>query len=82
MDIQFQQIFASSNIENKHTLYCGKRCMKKLCSSLREFFNVRNFKKKKMLPITKEELKSDEDAKLCYICAKRILQKFAKNKNY
>ena len=35
-----------------------------------------------MLPLTKEELKSHQDAKLCYICGKRILQKFAKNKNY
>ena len=35
-----------------------------------------------MLPLTKEELKSHEDAKLCYICGKRILKKFAKDKNY
>ena len=34
-----------------------------------------------MLPLTKEELKSYQDAKVCYICGKRILKKFAKNKD-
>ena len=28
-------IWAFDNIENKHTLYCGEDCMKKLCSYLR-----------------------------------------------
>ena len=35
-----------------------------------------------MLPLTKEELKSHLDMKVCYICRKRILKKFANNKNY
>ena len=35
-----------------------------------------------MLPLTKEELKSHQYAKVCYICGKRILKKFAKGKNY
>ena len=35
-----------------------------------------------MLPLTKEELKSHQDAKVCYICEKIILQKLPKNKNY
>ena len=34
-----------------------------------------------MLPLTKEELKSHQDAKVCYICGKIILNK-AKDKNY
>ena len=25
------------HIEDKHTLYCGKNCMKKFCTSLREY---------------------------------------------
>ena len=29
--------------------------------------NVIDFEKKKMLPLTKEELKSDQNAKVCYI---------------
>ena len=35
-----------------------------------------------MLPLTKEELKSHQDTKVCYICRKRILKKFANDKNY
>ena len=27
-----------------------------------------------MLPLTKQELKSHQDTKLCYICGKRILE--------
>ena len=32
------------------------------------------WKEKKMLPLTKEELKSHQDAKVCYISRKRILK--------
>ena len=39
-------------------------------------------KRKKMLLLTKEELKSHQDAKVCYICVKRILKKFDKDQNY
>ena len=35
-----------------------------------------------MLPLTKEKLKSHQEAKVCYIYGKRILQKLTKNKNY
>ena len=35
-----------------------------------------------MLTLTTEELKSHQDAKVCCICGKRILKKFAKDKNY
>ena len=35
-----------------------------------------------MLSLTKEELKSHQDAKVRYICRKRFLKKFANNKNY
>ena len=40
------------------------------------------FLKKKMLLLTKEELKSYQDAKVCHICGKGILQMLPKNKNY
>ena len=36
--------------------------------------NLINFEKKTMLPLTKEELKSHQDAKVCYICGKRFLK--------
>ena len=35
-----------------------------------------------MLPLTKEELKSYQDAKLCCICGNRILKKLSKSINY
>ena len=68
------------HIEIKHTLYCGKDCMKRFCESLREHaHNIFDFEKKKMLLLTKE-IKSHQDAKACYIYGKRILQKITKKK--
>ena len=76
-------IWAFDHIEKKHTLYRVKDCMKKICESLREQAkNIIDFEKKKMLQLTKEELKSHQDAKVCYICRKRILKKLSKSKNY
>ena len=40
------------------------------------------FERRKVLPLTKEELKPHQDAKVCYICGKRFLKKFANDKNY
>ena len=72
-------IWAFDHRENKHTLYCRKE---KFCESLREHaINIIDFEKKKMLPLTKEELKSHQDAKVCYICRKRILKKALKKSN-
>ena len=76
-------IWAFDHIENKHTLCCGKDCRKKFCTSLREHTkNIIDFEKKKMLPLTKEKLKSHQDAKVCYICGKRILKQLSKSMNY
>ena len=67
------------HIENKHTLYCRKYCIKKFCEFLSEHTkNLIDFEKKKMLPLTIAELKSHQDAKVCYICGKRILKKLSK----
>ena len=41
-----------------------------------------DFEKKKMLPLTKEEVKLHQDAKAFYICGKRILKKHSKSINY
>ena len=69
-------IWAFHDIENKHSLYHGKYCLKKFCSSLREHAkNTIDFEKKIMLLLTKEELKLHQDANVCYICGKRILRK-------
>ena len=57
--------------------------MKKFCKSLQEHAkNVIDFEKKEMLPLTKEEVKSQQDTKVCYICQKRILKKVSKSKHY
>ena len=73
-------IWAFDNIENNHTLYRGKNCVEKFCESLREQAkNIIEFQKK-MLLLTKEELKSYQDAKICYIYGKRFLRKFANDK--
>ena len=57
--------------------------MKKFCNSLREHTkNIIDFEKKKMSPLIKEELKSHQDAKVCYICGKGILKKLSNTINY
>ena len=46
-----------------------KDFMKRFCGSLRERTNrIIHFKKRRMIPITNKELKSYENAKICYIC--------------
>ena len=70
-------------IEDKHTLYHGKDCVKKRCITLREHTkNIIGFEKKKVSSLTKEELKSHQDAKVCYICGERTLKKLSKSINY
>ena len=50
--------------------------MKKFCTSLRDHAkSIIDFEKKKMLPLTKEKLKSNQDAKVCYICEKKKIEK-------
>ena len=58
--------------------------MKKLCECLTEHVkNIIDFEKKeKMLSLTKEECKSYQNAKLWYICGKRILKKLSKSIYY
>ena len=71
------------HIEDKHTLYHGKDCVKKRCTTLREHAkNIIDFQKKKVPPVTKEELKSHKDAKVCYIRGERTLKKLSKSLNY
>ena len=53
------------HIEDKHTLYCRKYCIKKFCTSLREQAKyIIDFEMNKMLPLTKEDFKSYQDAYL------------------
>ena len=58
--------------ENKLDIYRGKDCMKKICESLREHaMKIITFKKKKMKSLKKEQQKSYENAKICYICKEK-----------
>ena len=76
-------IWGFDHIEKKHTLYSGKDCMKRFCDFLREHAKkIIDFKKKKLLPLTKKELKSYQDGNVYYIYGKRILKIFAKDKIY
>ena len=73
----------SYNIENKRSSYSGKDCRKIFYSSLREHAkNIINFEKNKMLLLTKQELKSKQDTKVCYICGRRFKKKLAKYKKH
>ena len=59
------KIWGFDHIEDKHTLYRRKVCRKKFCTSLREHAkSIIDFEKRKMLPLTKEESKSHQDAKV------------------
>ena len=50
--------------------------MKKVCTFLREQGkNLIDFKKKKILLLTKEEPNLHQDAKVRYICGKKIFKK-------
>ena len=52
-------VWKFDHIENKHTYTVEKICMKKFCESLREHTkNIIDFENKKMLLLTKKELKS------------------------
>ena len=56
--------------------------MKRFCKSLKEHTkNTIDFEKKKMLLLTKKELKLHQGATECYICGKRFTKKFAKDTN-
>ena len=72
-------IWAFDQVENKHSLHRGKDCMKKFCESLRGHAkNITDFEKKKMLSLTKKELKSHQHAMECFICRKEIHKKVCK----
>ena len=77
-------IWAFNHVEDKHTLYCGKDCMKTFCASLREHTkSIICFEKKKMLPLTEKKIKLQEDERTaCYICGKQFLKKLAKDINH
>ena len=74
--------FENLIIQKTSILHIVGKTVWKNYDSLREHAeNIIDFERKKMLPLTKKELKSHEDAKEWYICGKRI-QKISKNIKY
>ena len=56
--------------------------MKKFCESLRKHaMKIINFKNKKIKLFTKEQQESYENAKICYICKKKLKIYISKIKN-
>ena len=57
--------------------------MKNVFTSLREHAkNIIEIEKKKNVALTKEELKTHQDPKVCYNCGKIVLKRSVKDKNY
>ena len=57
----------------KHDVYRGKDCIKKFYKFLRKHvMKIINFKKKKMKLLIEEQQESYENAKVCYICQKKL----------
>ena len=62
------------SIKNTYDVYRGNDCMKRICESLREHgTKTINFKKKKMKLLTKEQLESNGNPKICYICKEELI---------
>ena len=59
-------------------LYIVRKVVWKRFGSLQDK-NIIGFTKKKMLPLTKEKLKSHQNAKACNICRKTILKKVSQS---
>ena len=76
-------IWGFDHIEDKHTLYRRKDCMKRFCECLRGHTkSVIVFEKKKILSLTIKELKSYKDAEKCYICGIKFFKNLFRDKNY
>ena len=62
------------DMENKHTLYRGNIYEKILWTFKGTRKKCNWFWKQNNVTVNKEELKSDQDAKLCYICGNFMFQ--------
>ena len=59
--------------ENKIDYYRGKDCIDELCKRLKErAIKIINYEEKKMMPLTKEENKSDKEQEACHICEEKF----------
>ena len=63
--------FDKSN--NKLSYYRGEDCMKRFCKDLKDHATkIIDFKKKTMIPLTKEEEVNYNKENICYICKKEF----------
>ena len=61
------------NSNNKLSYYRGEDCMKRLCKDLKDHATkIIDFKKKTMIPLTKEEDDNYNKENICYICKKEF----------
>ena len=76
-------IWSFDHIENKHII-SWIRLYENFLWIFKRTHEKYNWlwKGKRMLTLTKEELKSHQEAKACYICGKRILKELSKSVNY
>ena len=75
-------IISFRSIENKYDVYRGEDYMKTFCELLTEHaMKIINFKKKKMKVLTKEQQKSYENGKICYISKEKFENKYSKENN-
>ena len=67
-------------LKNKLNYYRGKDCMKKFSKDLREHVSkIISYEKKKMIPLTTEEIIYHNKQKICYICKKEFNNNDKKN---
>ena len=70
--------------KNKHEGYRGKECMKKFLRILKKTRNEKKIiiKRKKIKLLTKDQYKSYQNSKICYICKEKFENKYFKEKEY
>ena len=76
-------ILSFKSTENKHDVSRGEDCMRRFCESLREHaMKIINSKNKKIKLLTKEQQKSHENSKICYICKEKFKNRYVKDKKH
>ena len=61
------------NTDNKLSYYRGEDCMKRFCRDLKDHATkIIDFKKKTMIPLTKEEEDNYNKENICHICKKEF----------
>ena len=75
--------WAFDNIQSKYSLYRGKDCIRKFCSSLREHATKTiDFEKKKILSLAKNIQNHSKMQKYVTFVEKVFIKKFSKDRNH